>query len=124
MTRRNRLVLGAVLALVLAAGSGGGGRGDGGALAAPVASSPAKPFPDHNAAFVGCFTGVSAGALISGLPPVSGWIPYSGWHIGVPSMVMRMALGCYTGIIGAALWTTGEAVANSVGGWWYGRKSE
>lgn len=115
MMQRRRQTLG-VLLLLLAMASGSGN-----ALASPAAVAPNQPFPDQNAAFLGCFTGISAGALISGLPPVSGWIPYAGWHIGVPSMVMRMALGCYTGLIGAELWTAGQMAGQAVGGWWRDR---
>ncbi|MEI6556932.1 MAG: hypothetical protein WCO00_00885 [Rhodospirillaceae bacterium] len=57
------------------------------------------PFIDQNVVFLTCASGASLGALITGLPPVIGWIPYSGWPTQVSSLVLRMALGCYYGLM-------------------------
>ena len=70
--------------------------------ARPLDSSklPKKPpFIDQNVVFLTCASGASLGALITGLPPVMGWIPYSGWPTQVSSLALRMAFGCYYGLM-------------------------
>ena len=57
------------------------------------------PFIDQNVVFLTCASGASLGALVTGLPPVMGWIPYSGWPTQVTSLALRMALGCYYGLM-------------------------
>ena len=57
------------------------------------------PFIDQNVVFLTCASGASVGALITGLPPVIGWIPYSGWPTQVSSLALRMGLGCYYGMV-------------------------
>jgi len=57
------------------------------------------PFIDQNVVFLSCASGASLGALITGLPPVIGWIPYSGWPTQVSSLLLRMGMGCYYGTV-------------------------
>ncbi len=68
----------------------------------PLDSSklPKKPpFIDKNVVFLTCASGASLGALVTGLPPVMGWIPYSGWPTQVSSLALRMGFGCYYGVM-------------------------
>ncbi|MEI8394280.1 MAG: hypothetical protein WCF85_06055 [Rhodospirillaceae bacterium] len=57
------------------------------------------PFIDRNVVFLTCATGASLGALVTGMPPVISWIPYSGWPTQLSSLALRMGLGCYYGTL-------------------------
>ena len=103
-------IMAALLALLLLVGAATGDARAAPAMAAesdapegqPLDSSklPKKPpFIDKNVVFLSCASGSSVGALITGLPPVMGWIPYAGWPTQVTSLALRMALGCYYGLM-------------------------
>jgi hypothetical protein len=90
---------------------------------ATIAAPPAKPakeppFIDQNIAFYGCFSGVSLGALLSALPPVAGWITYIGAAMGFPSMMLRMGMGCWFGLMGGVAASATASTVRKVGEAW------
>ncbi|MEI6986467.1 MAG: hypothetical protein WCK65_10075 [Rhodospirillaceae bacterium] len=80
------------------------------------------PFIDQNVVFLSCTTGASIGALVTGLPPVIGWIPYSGWPTQVSSLALRMGLGCYYGLVlgvaASGTYSVGRIVRETVRDTW------
>ena len=87
----------------------------------PLDSSklPKKPpFIDQNVVFLSCASGASLGALITGLPPVMGWIPYSGWPTQVSSLALRMGLGCYYGLMAGVAASGTYSLTRMVGEAW------
>lgn len=78
------------------------------------------PFIDQNVVFLSCASGASLGALLTGLPPVIGWIPYSGWPTQVSSLALRMGLGCYYGTVAGFAASGTYSVARWIGDLWGG----
>jgi hypothetical protein len=78
-----------------------------------------QPLIDQNVVFLSCASGASLGAVITGLPPVIGWIPYAGWPTQLGALTLRMGLGCYYGLmIGVAASGT-YSVARAVDETWH-----
>ncbi len=78
------------------------------------------PFIDQNVVFLTCATGASLGALVTGLPPVIGWIPYSGWPTQVTSLALRMAFGCYYGLMAGVAASGTYSISRMIGETWNG----
>ncbi len=84
---------------------------------APVIPPPNPPFIDQNVVFLFCASGASLGALLTGLPPVIGWIPYSGWPTQLGSLALRMGLGCYYGLVAGVATSGTYSLARIIGKW-------
>ncbi len=122
---------GRLLAALLLAGAVLFGLGADGARAAPAVAAessapgalrpddsglpPKPPFIDQNVVFLSCGSGASLGALLTGLPPVIGWIPYSGWPTQLGSLTLRMGLGCYYGLVAGVATSGTYSLAHRVG---------
>ncbi|MEI7608029.1 MAG: hypothetical protein WCJ64_11670 [Rhodospirillaceae bacterium] len=76
------------------------------------------PFIDQNVVFLTCASGASLGALVTGLPPVMGWIPYSGWPTQVTSLALRMGLGCYYGLMAGVVGSGTYSLTRMAGEAW------
>jgi len=124
-------LLAALAALAIMIGAAAGDAHAGPAMAAettspdgirPDDSALAKrpPFIDQNVVFLSCASGASLGALLTGLPPVIGWIPYSGWPTQVGSLALRMGLGCYYGTVAGVAASGTYSVARWMGDTWRG----
>jgi hypothetical protein len=81
----------------------------------PPLPPPNPPFIDQNVVFLFCASGASLGALLTGLPPVIGWIPYSGWPTQLGSLALRMGLGCYYGLVTGVATSGTYSLARKVG---------
>jgi hypothetical protein len=81
---------------------------------APFTPRP-PPFIDQNLVFLFCASGASVGALLTGLPPVIGWIPYAGWPTQLSALALRMGLGCYYGLVAGVATSGTYSLARQAG---------
>jgi hypothetical protein len=81
----------------------------------PTVPVHAPPFIDQNVVFLFCASGASLGALITGLPPVIGWIPYSGWPTQLSALTLRMGRGCYYGLVAGVATSGTYSLARQAG---------